>query len=391
VNDWSLYERLTVGPDEVASHRMERRLLERVDAHPQGRPRRFIAGIAATTVAAAAALALWMTRPEATRSLEQPATVTIASSAYSQRIALPNDGMLVVEPHSRVDLEASATAGARIRLHAGAALLDVRPSPGLAWIVEAGAFRIDTDGALFHVQSTADVPEIAVTAGSVRLMGPGLPDEGMRISADEAAASVTPLALPPTPVESPTPEVHADASSVTSARDDSAPESARVREERPQWLARMRAAVDAGDSVAAVAALPEDFPTGRERMSATELLDAGDALAAGYQDGRAERAYRFACRPRGTKACGVATFRTAILRARAGDHDDAIALATRYLDDHPDGSLAREVLGRRLQWHFAGGHDEAARADADLYLERWPNGPNAGLARRIRGGQARGQ
>ncbi len=388
MSGWSAYERYTVGPDELASHRMERRLLERVDAPAPARsPRRAIA-LVSIAVATAAGLVLWLARPEPASSIERPATMAIASSAYSQRVALPNTSVLVLLPQSRVDVTTSPLTGATIRVHEGTVELHVRPGPGLEWIVESGPFRIDASDATFRVRSTSDVPELSVSAGSVRLSGPGFPEDGVEISAAIETAAVAPVATPSvqtTPVFDQADAVpHAiDDDPLRSPADTPPSEPARGEDARPRWLSTMRAAIDAGDPVAAVAAMPDDFPTGRERMSATELLDAGDALAAGYRDERAERAYRLACRNRAAKACGVATFRAAILRGRAGDHEDAIALATRYLDDHPNGSLAREVLGRRLQWRSASGLVEAARADADLYLARWPKGPNAALARRI--------
>ena len=164
----------------------------------------------------------------------------------------------------------------------------------------------------------------------------------------------------------------------------SADDAPKGRHGAGRWAARFRSAIKAGDDARAVEALPPGFPTGREGLRASDYLDAGDALASEGDRKRAEAAYRAACRrSNGASACGVATFRRALMASRRGDTNAAIKLATQYLDAHPRGSLAREVLGRRMRWNSVHGHPKAARADARAYLDRWPNGPHAQLARRL--------
>jgi hypothetical protein len=373
VSEWQRFGRAVAGPSDAASERLERRVLAQGSA-----PRRRRWSVVAIVVAVAAALLLAIAlRGRSEAPVATPATaVRIATHEHEQSIALPHAGTLVVHPGASVELEVAEHTGAIVQLHEGAVTLDVERHDGARWIVDVDAFRVEAIGTRFHVRRTDGAPEVEVEEGVVRLTGPGLPSDGLRIAAAPATAvaRVDVEVRDPAPVEPPAPDpIEPDAAPTEVAR---APRS-------PAWWLRFRDALDRGDTRGAVALLPTSFPTGREGLAAADFLDAGDALAASHEEARAERSYRAACSRRQAAACGIATFRLALMRARAGDHDEAIALASRYLDDHPRGSLAREVTGRRMQWRLDRGANEAAREDAARYLARWPQGPHAALARRI--------
>jgi transmembrane sensor len=387
VSLWDAYGQALAGPAEVTSRRLERDVLARAAAPRRGVgwARAGILGVAAVLVAA---LTFAIVRPGS--SATAPAVVTVVTTTHAQALTLPRDGVLRVEPGSRVDVRVSDETGAIVRLLDGEVSLHVRAGNGMRWIVDVDDFSVEALGTRFRVRRTDAVPAVHVDKGVVRLSGPGLPTEGMRISAgdriDDARDAEHPraatepeaqpnLALGLEPVQESNVEE-------TGSEEVEPAEPARVG---PAWLARFRDAVDAGDAARAVAALPTTFPTGREPLTAADFLDAGDALASQRQTARAEDAYRAACRRNRNPACGVATFRRALIAARRSDVGTAIELSTRYLEDHPDGSLTREVFGRRMQWRDAGHDVEGARRDARRYLARWPDGPHAALARRLAG------
>ena len=54
-----------------------------------------------------------------------------------------------------------------------------------------------------------------------------------------------------------------------------------------------------------------------------------------------------------------------------------------YLKEQPRGQLAREAIGRIMEAHDRIGNREAARRYARKYLARYPEGPQAEMARRI--------
>jgi hypothetical protein len=391
---WSRYGRAVAGPDELTSRRLERRVLEHLGATPTRASRPMVrAAMAALGLAAALLLAWWMRTPVHERS-EEPAWVTIETSARAQELSLPRDGRLWVGADSRVEVATSEASGAVVRLHDGEVGLHVQSGPGLSWRVEVDGFGVEAVGTRFRVRRTSAAPHVSVQEGVVRLTGPGLPDEGVRIAAADleviadSGVAVARDALP-TEHEVVTPTADSEPDRPPSDRpqptttdvDDAGPKPSRDRS--PAWLQRFRDGIDAGDDAVAVSALPEGFPTGREALTAAEFLDAGDALAGARQPDRADAAYRAACKRAQAPACGVATFRRALLAARRGEPQEAIRLATHYLDTHPEGSLAAEVLGRRMEWQSVHGSMAAARDDAGDYLARWPDGPRATLAKKI--------
>ncbi|MFT3772482.1 MAG: hypothetical protein QM820_44375 [Minicystis sp.] len=69
----------------------------------------------------------------------------------------------------------------------------------------------------------------------------------------------------------------------------------------------------------------------------------------------------------------------------AADQQGAAGEAVRwfetYLSEEPGGALAEQALGRILE--LRKGEGDAARAVAERYLARYPNGAHAALARSL--------
>jgi hypothetical protein len=403
---WVRYGQRVGGPDELASRRIERRVLERLETRRAARARRLGAGTLVGAGLAAALLLVigWALVPWSGQDPE-PSWVAISTTTRAQQVSLPHAGALWVGQGSRVELAVSDAAGAVVRLHEGEVTLHVHASEGLRWRVEVDGYHVEAIGTRFRVRRTEGVPDVLVDEGVVRLTGPGQLEGGLLIGAVESAAPgrddggglaqavAEPIAAggeravegePESPVDvqpdPPIAEVGPDAPASS--------EPVLDRRSSPRWVDRFRDAIAAGDDASAVAALPAGFPTGGESLSASDYLEAGDALASRHEQERADAAYRAACRRARAPACGVAIFRRALMAARSGETAEAIRLATRYLDDHPDGTLAPEVLARRMRWHSAQGSADAARRDARSYLARWPDGPHDDLARRILGERA---
>lgn len=62
---------------------------------------------------------------------------------------------------------------------------------------------------------------------------------------------------------------------------------------------------------------------------------------------------------------------------------EAASWFERYLGEAPEGSFAPQALGRLVEaWQRAGERDRA-RETARTYLDRYPSGPHAGLAKRV--------
>jgi TolA-binding protein len=87
--------------------------------------------------------------------------------------------------------------------------------------------------------------------------------------------------------------------------------------------------------------------------------------------------------PRGAGA-PQAAFDLGVLAFDAdGRYADAARWFHLYRDEAPRGPLAREALGRLLEAHSRSGDSEAASSSAALYLEMYPGGPHASLAKRL--------
>jgi transmembrane sensor len=371
-------------PDTAASERMERALMSRLERKNVQQVSRLRWAVVGTALAAAAAFVLLFLswgRGGPISTSAPAGVVAMATSDRAQTVQLPHDGVLELSPNTEIRLEADEASGATVELLAGAVLLDVNSGPGLTWRVLAGDHEVLAVGTRYRVEKTADVPAVVVEEGVVRLSGPSVPAPGVFIRA--APSEPLAAASTPSPPVEPAPAKEAE---VTPPEVESNVDARTVKKAVPTlgWVERFRIAIREGDDEGAVVALPKRFPTGRESLGPADYVDAGDALRAVGDRDRAERSYTAACDREGkSNACGVATVRLAISRAGAGDRAQAIALASRYLDAHPDGTLARDALGRRMEWRWKAKRRDAAQADAKAYLDRWPRGSRAELARSI--------
>lgn len=116
--------------------------------------------------------------------------------------------------------------------------------------------------------------------------------------------------------------------------------------------------------------------------SASDLLALADASRYGGDAGLASRALQ-ALRDRfaGTKAASDAAF----LLGRMADDGGATAAAIRWYDTHmaEGGSFSAEALGRKMIAVRKSGSEAAARPVAREYLQRYPHGPHAAVARAL--------
>jgi TolA-binding protein len=189
------------------------------------------------------------------------------------------------------------------------------------------------------------------------------------LGAGESAGSHTAVALPETP-----------ASDAKGQR--VAPErSSAVEPLRLSWSKR----VSAGDYAAVLAEAQagglESSLAQRPLADLTALSDAARYLARAdiaRQTLLAERE-RFA----GSPDAKGAAFLLGRISQDAGDAKSAIAWFTVYLGEAPDGSFAAEALGRKLVAVRKVQGIAQAKPLAREYLDRFPNGAHAAVAREV--------
>jgi predicted Zn-dependent protease len=181
----------------------------------------------------------------------------------------------------------------------------------------------------------------------------------------------------------PTPPSNDPAPQPTDDIDDTSP-APSVAPSGPTWqeLARGARYDEAWAAVEAVG-----FDTLCERVSAGEIMALADIARYAGKGDRAPHAYTTVRRRfPGSAEAALAAFTLGRMAFHGGGgYGSAIRWFNVYLQEAPNGPLAREALGRIMEAHHNSGSVAAARATAKQYLTTYPKGPHAPLARQIAG------
>ena len=140
---------------------------------------------------------------------------------------------------------------------------------------------------------------------------------------------------------------------------------------------RHREALDAAEAAG--------FSSECAKASAADLVALGDAARYTGRLDLAGEAYR-AVRARfpGHERAAVAAFAMGrIAFDQRADFPDAARWFRTYLAEQPGGRLDRDALGRLMESLSRLGDTGGARSEATRYLERYPTGPHAEMARRL--------
>jgi TolA-binding protein len=284
---------------------------------------------------------------------------------------------LALEQGSRLRIEALRTAGATIRLHAGALEAAIEPSHGASWWLDAGPFRVHVRGTRFSLRWEPDQDHftLALQEGSVAVEGPVVesgatlrPGQRLEVSIRERRAVLTDvgheelwvLGLPAESLANPPPP-------------SAAP---NLEEEAPEPVSRQPKSQSdrrpPGPSEA-VAGAPD----------ASSLLRLADSeRIAGRPDRAREALMALRRNYPGSPEAAVAAYTLGTLSFAAAP-SQAVHWFRIYLQEAPKGSLSKEALGRLMEAEERAGRTAAARATAADYLKRYPKGPHADIATRL--------
>jgi transmembrane sensor len=366
------------------------------------RPRRLWLLAAALAGAVVAGIFLFVfARPPVERPLtftadgEQAAVETWLAAPAERPLALAfSDGSeLRVEPASRVRVVDVKGSGASVAVENGALHAEGVHTALSQWRVIAGPITVRVTGTRFHVSWSALTEQftLAVFEGSVTAAGsiigaerPVVAGETLRVfvgerrlelskapqaalSAPAASASVATVKAPEAPAREPADVARAEP-------------SALPRE--PDW----RAHAAKGSLRKAFAAAQESgFSEACSAASAAELLQLGDGARLAGRPDRADQALltlrrRFPNDPRRAAAAFA-------LGKVAFDQRKSYAQAATWfrtsIAEQPHGSLAREASGRLIEALRNSGDAAGARQAAEKYLQRYPVGPHADVARAL--------
>lgn len=300
--------------------------------------------------------------------------------------ALPlqfSDGTVVsLAAASRARVVRTTPHGADIVLEQGSLRCSVVHHDGGRWHVGAGPFRVLVTGTTFDVSwNAADATfSLALRDGRVKVDGPTLgsdgywvkPGEQLRVALNEGSPS---SAFAPSPSAAPQPASPAGPAPSAAKKAEQVSASTEWKElaRRQRYAEALHVAEAAG------------FEATCRSASASDLVLLGNTARFAGAAGRAEQAFRLV-RSRfigSPEASTAAFFLGRIAYDHRGDRRDAANWFQVYVREAPNGALAREAGGRLLEAERALGDRSAGRAAARAYLDKYPSGPHAGLAREM--------
>lgn len=297
-------------------------------------------------------------------------------------ISFSDGSTLEVRPSGRVRVADVDGKGARVLLEDGTLSAKVTHKSDTSWTITAGPFEVHVVGTTFDADWSAskEVLTITMIEGRVEVSGACLDGrrpiqgtEALRLScrgvtgpvvASEAAPPPSAVAIAPSV---PLPETTALAPSVSS-----------VAVAPPSW----RALAKKGSYADAYALAEREGAFERAADGSGDAQELAElARLAGHSD-VARRLYQgIRSGSPGTDAASLAAFQLGRMSFGA-DGGGAERWFSTYLAERPNGALAAEALGRILELQHRGGRP-AAKDTAQRYLDRYPNGAHAALARSI--------
>jgi len=362
--------------------------------------RRVGVGVLALGAAAAATL-LWVRRPisfqidsqidgDAGRAaiVGNPGDRIEAGPLAPAALRFSDGSSILLERGGRMRVLSLASDGARVLVEKGGADVAIAHRRGpRRWRFEAGPVTVDVTGTTFRLGWSPEQRafELDLKEGSVVVGGDCLPSprrveggERLRVScvpaAEAASAGAAPPALAPARpvVARPTPVRTAQALS--------------QRDLHPSDSEDWRVLVASGHYAEGVAAAAR---VGWNRIgrsaNAVDLLALADAARLSGQTSRAiEMLLVLRQRFPGSTSAATGAFSLGRLafEERHAYREAARWFAT-YLDEQPSGPLMGDAFGRLMEARDRSGDRVAARRDAQAYLQRFPGGPYAGMARAI--------
>ena len=333
-----------------------------------------------------------------------------APKGNSLNLHFSEGSQVVLEPRARIRVTGTTSHGAVMILEDGRARADIVHHNGADWRILAGPYVVGVTGTSFDVDYNVGTQtfELEMHSGVVKVFGPGLgspvevrdtqrfvlsanaaerAQESSGVSAHQQAdpdvdsthspkvdASVADAVLGPTkPIGSKFVASHVGSASVATTANSATSESWARLGARGQHRRIVELAEQQGlESATATASGPD-------------LLALGNAARFAGKLGLAVKAYR-AVRDRfsnSEEASGAAFFLGRL--SESSDPARAMDWYERYVAEAPTGAWVADALGRHLVLLNSTKGTASAQAAAKDYLERFPNGPYAGFARKIVG------
>jgi transmembrane sensor len=411
--------RAALGPGPGYERRARQRA--RLLGVPWQRQRRTRLFLGLAPVALALVLAGWFVL-----RLPHPSTLEIAGEPALQNgrwLRVPDDRSIKLDfadgttislaPKSASRLGMRSASEARVVLEAGSLQASVRPavSSGRSWAFDAGPYEIIVIGTELEIAWSAERSRLTlhVEHGRVRVRGGQLQEDGLilasgdRFEAEGARAEIRRGGQ----------VIVSDATGVTRASEtpasSSAPGSGPARPAQPDASARTgapsaaptpkralgeaagaagwQALARSGNYSDALSSAEQDGFDGLvERLPVVHLELLADTARLSHKPSaaRAEQALT-AIRRRfpTTDSAQRAAFRLGLLAMAARAYGPASQWFETYLKAAPSGTFAGDASGRLIEARAKLGDRRGAEAAARAYLQRFPQGPYAAVARGV--------
>lgn len=364
------------GPsDDQVSQRIERvrtRFRESFDqAHTSPRPTLPLFAGALTVAAVVCGTFFWWSARE--RPLEAFAEAqsgeltgeSVSSGQGTKQIQFSDGTRLSLHPGTVVHVEGTTSRGATLQLREGRAFATIVPSDEAQWLIEAGPYAVHVTGTEFELSwdpSDGEL-ELAMHRGSVVLTGPNVPGKLTVQGSEFVRFRVAERAEEP-------PEQEA---SRREAPERGAPEQEAAKDAEIEETNGVRGEARSGSgSVGSDAGEPAKAP-----RSARLLWDLVQE-ARQRRDGDGARSALLELRSRHGARGQTAYLLGRVHADELGSPAEAIHWFEMYLKEAPGGSLSEQALGRLIELQAG---TAAGRKAAQRYLDRYPHGSYARLAR----------
>lgn len=322
------------------------------------------------------------------------------------RVDFSEGTQLRLAPAARAKITEIGAHGASLALEAGELHAEVVHQASSAWRVEAGPFTVNVTGTVFDVNWEPGTEQLTVTVsrGSVSVRDSSTGSEQavrapqtLRTTASLHRFELSQTDAPQLPSPSPSalgPQVPASSASTASVAPEAASDAPDASA-APSALAPSKADSEASEwrALARRGSLREAFASAEAlgftqtcaSASAAELLLLGDGARLSGKPDRAVEALlalrqRYPSDPR-RAAAAFALGKVAF--DQRGAYEQAAAWFSTSLREQPRGPLAREAAGRLIEALRRADDSAGARRAAREYLDTYPEGPHADLARSV--------
>jgi hypothetical protein len=388
-------------PDDVTLRRMWGRVAEPRPLRPRAPRWLWFASGVASTAAAAVAIAGWMAHHHRTPAVAPPPAMAAshAPASPSSAPAVPERGPAVIAPGTvrnggQETLVLTLRGGVEARLGSASVMsLDAseRPTveggdvgfqvphqkPGHTFAVRAGKYRVVVIGTRFHLRvDERQRVFVSVEEGTVEVwdrtrLAELAPGDSWASAASDSGEAEAAQRVPATRAARREPRTHTVALSTPSAP--------------------TREATSAGASDGAPAAAPATAPTATAAAGVSPALPTGElaaqarAAAAAGDGPRALALYRALALRDGPAGENAEYEIGKLLRDRMGQPMAAIAAWRHYRSEHPNGLLRVEADVSIVEALVHAGEPDAALAEANEFLHRFPSSERRAEIARVAG------